>query len=34
MHADKGKDKELTPIIIKGFHEVYTELGGGFLDLP
>jgi hypothetical protein len=32
MHTDKLKYKELTHLIIKGFHEVYTELGGGFLE--
>jgi len=32
MHTDKLKYKELTHLIIKGFYEVYTELGGGFLE--
>jgi hypothetical protein len=31
MHTDKLKYKELTHLIIKGFYEVYTELGG-FLE--
>jgi GxxExxY protein len=32
MYTDKLKYKELTHLIIKGFYEVYTELGGGFLE--
>jgi hypothetical protein len=32
MHTDKLKYRELTHHIIKGFYEVYTELGGGFLE--
>ena len=32
MHTDKLKYGELTHHIIKGFYEVYTELGGGFLE--
>jgi GxxExxY protein len=32
MHTDKLKYKELTHLIIKCFYEVYTELGGGFLE--
>ena len=32
MHTDKLKHKELSHLIIKGFYEVYNELGGGFLE--
>ncbi|MFZ2407411.1 MAG: GxxExxY protein [Methylobacter sp.] len=32
MHTDKLKYKELTHLILKGFYDVYNELGGGFLE--
>jgi hypothetical protein len=32
MHTDKLKYKELTQLIIKGFYEVYTKLGGVFFE--
>ena len=32
MHTDKLKFKDLTQLIIKGFYEVYTKLGGGFFE--
>ena len=32
MDTDKLKYKELTNLVIKGFYEVYNELGGGFLE--
>jgi len=32
MNADRFKYKELTDIILRGFYEVYNELGDGFLE--
>ena len=32
MHTDKLKYMELAHLIIIGFYEVYTEIGGGFLE--
>jgi len=32
MNADRFKHKETTDIILKGFYEVYNELGDGFLE--
>jgi len=32
MHTDKLKYNGLIHLIIKGFYEVYTKLGGGFLE--
>ena len=32
MSADKLKYKEITDIILRGFYEVYNELGDGFLE--
>lgn len=32
MDADKLKHKEITDLILKGFYEVYNELGDGFLE--
>jgi len=32
MNTDRFKHKEITDIILKGFYEVYNELGGGFLE--
>jgi GxxExxY protein len=32
MHTDKLKHKEFSHLIIKGFYDVYNELGGGFLE--
>ncbi len=32
MNTDRFKHKEITDIILKGFYEVYNELGDGFLE--
>jgi len=32
VNTDRFKYKEITDIILKGFYEVYNELGGGFLE--
>jgi GxxExxY protein len=32
MHTDKLKYKEITDLILRGFYEVYNELGHGFLE--
>ena len=32
VNADRFKHKEITDIILKGFYEVYNELGDGFLE--
>ncbi len=32
MYTDMLKHKEITDIILKGFYEVYNELGNGFLE--
>ena len=32
MNTDKFKYKEITDVILRGFYEVYNELGDGFLE--